>query len=57
MLKFTAHSVGEIVEFQCHGTPNVHSVIWVPDAPKYGVNDDSEVCDFIDQYVSCDIPK
>ena len=26
------------------------------DAPQYGVDDDSAVCNFIDQYVSCKIP-
>ena len=27
------------------------------DAPKFGVNEDSEICDFIDKYISCNIPK
>ena len=27
------------------------------DAPEYGVDHDSKVCDFIDQYVSCKVPK
>ena len=26
-------------------------------APEYGVNGDNQVCDFIDQYVSCELPK
>ena len=32
-------------------------MIWVKDAPKYGVNTNAEVYDFIDQYISCAIPK
>ena len=32
-------------------------MIWVKDAPEYGVDHDSQVCDFIDQYVSCKLPK
>ena len=62
-LKSSAHPLGEIVdygiriEFQSRGSPHAHTVIWIKDAPKYGVNDDSEVCDFIDRYISCDIPK
>ena len=32
-------------------------VIWVKDAPKVGVDDDIKVCTFIDQYISCAIPK
>ena len=35
----------------------MHTVIWVKDAPEYGVDHDSKVCDFIDQYVSCKLPK
>ena len=32
-------------------------MIWIKDAPKFGECDDSEVCNFIDQYVSCEISK
>ena len=62
-LKSTAKPLGEIVdygiriEFQARGSPHAHCVIWVKDAPKYGVNNDNEVCDFIDKYISCAIPE
>ena len=62
-LKSTAHPLGEIVdyairiEFQARGSPHAHCVIWVKDAPEYGVSDNRELCDFIDQYVSCKIPQ
>ena len=55
--------MGEIVdygiriEFQNRGSPHAHCVIWIKDAPKYEVNDDSDVCAFIDQYISCAIPS
>ena len=55
--------LGEIVdyairiEFQARGSPHAHCVIWVRDAPKFEVDDDTKVCDFIDQYISCEIPK
>ena len=61
-LKSNAHPLGEIVdhdiriEFQARGSPHAHCVIWVKDAPKYDVDNDSDVCDFIDQYISCAIP-
>ena len=61
-LKSTANPLGEIVdyairiEFQARGSPHAHCVLWVKDAPQYGVDDDSTVCNFIDQYVSCTIP-
>lgn len=32
-------------------------MIWIKDAPEYGVDGDAEVCDFMDQYVSCKLPK
>ena len=62
-LRSTAKPLGEIIdyairiEFQARGSPHAHCVIWVKDAPKYGVDHDSKVCNFIDQYVSCKVPK
>ena len=62
-LKSTAKPLGEIadyairIEFQARGSPHAHCVIWVKDAPEYGVDHDSQVCDFIDQCVSCKLPK
>ena len=54
--------MGEIVdyavriEFQARGSPHAQCVLWVNDAPKYGVDSNDDVCAFIDQYVSCAIP-
>ena len=31
-------------------------MIWVKDAPEFGVNGNDDVCAFIDQYVSCKLP-
>ena len=62
-LKSTAKPLGEIVdyairiEFQARGSPHAHCVIWVKDAPLFGTDDDSKLCDFIDQYISCAVPK
>lgn len=44
------------IEFQARGSPHAHTLIWIKDAPKYGISSDQEVCDFIDQYISCNIP-
>ena len=58
-LKSNAHPLGEIVdygitiEFQARGSRHAHCVIWL----KYEVDDDSNVCAFIDQYISCAIPS
>ncbi len=51
---------GEIVvriEFQSRGSPHAHCVLWVKDAPLYGVASNTDIiCAFIDQYVTCAIP-
>ena len=62
VLRSKAKPLGEIVdyairvEFQSRGSPHAHCVLWVKDAPKYGVDSNEDVCAFIDQYVSCAIP-
>ena len=61
-LKCSANPLGEVVdfairiEFQARGSPHAHTVIWIKDAPKFGVDNEQKVCDFIDKYVSCSIP-
>ena len=58
-LKSSAKPLGEIadyairIEFQARGSPHAH---WVKDAPKHIQSPDSDVCDFIDQYISCKLP-
>ncbi len=32
-------------------------MIWIKNAPRYGVDDNEDVCRFIDQYITCSIPK
>ena len=44
-------------EFQQRGSPHVHCVIWVQDAPVCGINTEKEVCTFVDQYISCQLPR
>ena len=45
-LKSSAKPLGEMVdyvirmEFQARGSPHAHTVIWVKDAPKYGIDSD-----------------
>ena len=62
-LKSTANPLVEIVdygiriEFQARGSPHAHCVIWVKDAPKYGIDSDEDVCEFIDKYITCSIPQ
>ena len=61
-LKSTVKPLGEIaeyairIEFQARGSPHAHCVIWIKDAPEFGIDNNDDVCDFIDQYVSCKVP-
>jgi hypothetical protein len=62
-LKSEAHPLGEItdyavrIEFQQRGSPHAHCVLWIKDAPKFGIDADDKVCDFINQYISCSLPS
>ena len=59
VIKSHHNPLGEItdffyhVEFHQRGSPHIHLMLWVKDAPVYGECDDSDVIKFIDQYVSC----
>lgn len=44
------------VEFQQRGSPHVHCLFWVENAPKLLEDGKQAVCDFIDKYVTCSIP-
>ena len=57
-----AHPLGKItehvqkIEFQAHGSPHAHCLLWIKDAPKVDRETDEEVCDFIDKYINGRIP-
>ncbi|XP_062610660.1 uncharacterized protein LOC134272446 [Saccostrea cucullata] len=44
------------VEFQQRGSPHMHCLYWVENAPKFDEDDDKTVCDFIDKYITCALP-
>ncbi len=39
-------------EWQSRGSPHVHCILWIRNAPKIGVNPMSDVIEFIDKYIS-----
>ena len=41
------------VEYQQRGSPHIHMLIWLENAPVFGEDDDSDVTSFIDQIMSC----
>ncbi|CAF1463104.1 unnamed protein product [Rotaria sordida] len=45
------------VEFQKRGSPHIHMIVWIKNAPKYGENLDDEVMKFIDKYITCKMPN
>ncbi|XP_062603566.1 uncharacterized protein LOC134265363 [Saccostrea cucullata] len=44
------------VEFQQRGSPHMHCLYWVENAPKFEEDGDKTVCDFIDKYITCALP-
>ena len=48
-----------IVEFQQRGSPHIHRLAWIQEAPKYGEDNDAEVIEYIDRVASCsvDVPE
>ena len=44
------------VEFQQRGSPHVHCLFWIENAPIIDRNSDEEVIQFIDNYVTCELP-
>ena len=42
-------------EFQKRGSPHIHGLFWVCDAPQYGKNTTAEICSYIDKCKSCSL--
>ena len=55
----TSHPVGEVVDFfyrvkfQQRGSPHIHSLFWIKNAPEYGKDTDEDIVKFVDSYISC----
>ena len=41
------------VEFQQRGSPHIHMLAWIKNAPKYGESSDIEIMSYIDSVISC----
>ena len=44
------------VEYQQHGLPHIRMLIWLEDAPVFGVDKDNDVVSFIDRIITCQKP-
>ncbi|XP_071963919.1 uncharacterized protein [Antedon mediterranea] len=45
------------IEFQMRGSPHVHMLVWVENAPVFNEDEDKKVIEFIDKYISCSVPR
>ncbi|XP_062611086.1 uncharacterized protein LOC134272924 [Saccostrea cucullata] len=45
------------VEFQQRGSPHMHCLYWIENAPKLNEDGEDAVCNFINKYVSCTVPS
>ena len=60
VLKSNLHPIGVIddymyrVEFQQRGSPHIHMMIWIKDAPQYEVDSNEVICTFVDRFITCD---
>ena len=41
------------VEFQHIGSPHIHGLAWIKNAPKFDVKSDEDICTYIDNRISC----
>jgi hypothetical protein len=59
VLKHTTDPIGKVkdffykVEFQMRGSPHIHMLVWIENAPALEENNTEEIASFIDQYISC----
>ena len=45
------------VEFQQRGSPHIHMLVWIADAPKYQKDRNESIEEFVDQYITCSNEK
>ena len=57
-----SHPLGKVIdyfyriEFQQRGSPHVHCLFWIENAPRIDRKTDAEVAQFIDTYITCETP-
>ena len=42
-------------EFEKRKSPHIHGILWVDNAPKFGISPDKEICKYIDSCISCSL--
>ena len=61
VLKSACDPVGKVkdffyrVEFQQHGSPHIHMLVWIENAPTLKKNSEEGIVQFVDKYLTCNI--
>ena len=45
------------VKYQQRGSPHIHKLIWLDNAPVFGVDKDEDVVAYIDRIITCSKPE
>ena len=59
ILKSDCEPIGKVkdycyrVEFQQRGSPHIHMLVWIENAPTLERNSEEEIVQFVDQYLTC----
>ena len=59
VLKSNCQPIGKVqdyfyrVEFQQRGSPHIHMLVWIENAPTLETNSEEEIVQFVDQYLTC----
>jgi hypothetical protein len=46
-----------VTKFQSHGSQHDHGLLWVANAPIYGLDSNNAIEKFVDKYILCDNNK
>ncbi|XP_061193259.1 uncharacterized protein LOC133201473 [Saccostrea echinata] len=60
VLRCDHHPIGIVkdffyrIEFQQRGSPHVHMIVWIENAPKYHESSEKEIVNYVDKYLKCE---
>ena len=61
ILKSNCEPIGKLrdffyrVEFQQRGSPHIHMLVWIDNAPSLEKNSEEEIVQFVDKYLTCSV--
>ena len=59
VMKSSCEPIGKLldyfyrVEFQQRGSPHIHMLVWIENAPTLETNSEGEIVEFVDKYLTC----